>query len=117
MMGKWLTAYKKEALEIYETAGKIDAVKFLMGKRNQAQRLIFSLKNCKEMLEAWKDDKDYIPDAIKLAQYDTLKEERDLLIEALNKCLTRFEGIAGYGSREDYIAINEAKQLLINLKK
>jgi len=51
------------------------------------------------------------------AKYDKLKEERDLLIEALEKCIVQFEGIAGYGNLEDNAAIHKAKELLNNLKK
>lgn len=46
-----------------------------------------------------------------------LRKENKLLIEALEKCVTQFEGIAGYGNVKDNEAIREAKELLRNLKK
>lgn len=39
-----------------------------------------------------------------------------LIIQALEKCIAQFEGIAGYGNMEDNAAIQKAKELLNNIK-
>ncbi len=79
-----LSFYKEVAINIFRQKGKLLAVKFLMEKRNSTHSdWNKGLLDCKNLLESWIENKDYIPDEIKLNEYDKLKEERDRYEKAI----------------------------------
>ena len=112
-----LSFYKEVAINIFRQKGKLSAVKFLMEKRNSTHRdWNKGLLDCKNLLESWIENKDYIPDEIKLNEYDKLKEERDLLIDALEN-LVKFIEVNELADRERDIFYVKAKELLSTITK